>query len=63
MMVIHFLGTFFHECLFLFCFWFVVGAAVSISLSFANLGQGLVPPEVPQGASESPNVPIHTYNS
>ena len=59
MMVIHFFGTFSHECLFLFCFWFVVGAAVSISLSFANADQELGLPEVPQGAAESQNVPIH----
>ena len=28
------------------------GASVSISLSFARLGQELAPPEVPQGVSE-----------
>jgi hypothetical protein len=60
MMVIHFFGIFCHDCLFLFCFWFVVGAAVSISLSFANADQELGLPEVPQGASESQNVAIHT---
>jgi hypothetical protein len=55
-----FFCIFFRDCLFLFCFCFVVGAAVSISLSFANADQELGLPEVPQGASESQNVSIHT---
>jgi hypothetical protein len=55
MMVIHFFGISCHDCLFLFCFWFVVGAAVSVSLSFANADQELGLSEVPQGASESQN--------
>ena len=59
MMVIHFFGTFFLEGLFLFSVWFVVGAVVSISLSFARLGHELAPPEVPQRASESSNVSVH----
>ena len=62
MMGIHLFGTFLLTCSFLFCFWFVVGAEVSRSLSFARLGQELAPPEVPQGASESPNVSIHKIN-
>ena len=59
MIAVHFCGTFLLTYSFLFWFWFVVGAAGSISLSFARLGQDLAPPEVTQGASESPNVPIH----